>query len=77
MNNMDVLSILISLIITPSSHSKSLQVMTIYGESEESKKRGRFFNVLFALKNSDSVQLKVFLTLLSVIEPSHGRFLNV
>jgi hypothetical protein len=43
-----------------SSHSKALQVMTIHGESEENEKRGRFFNVLYALKNSDSVQLKVY-----------------
>ena len=33
--------------------------MTIYGESEENEKIGRFFNVSYALKNSDSVQLKV------------------
>ncbi len=42
-----------------SSHSKALQVMTIYGESEEHEKRGRFHNVSHALKHSDSVQLKV------------------
>ena len=33
--------------------------MTIYGESEDNENRGRFFNVLYALKTNASVQLKV------------------
>lgn len=41
------------------SHSQALQVMSIYGESEENGKRGRFYHVLHALKNSKSVLLKV------------------
>ncbi|XP_028397686.1 protein diaphanous homolog 1-like [Dendronephthya gigantea] len=53
----DVVKLMAALCLV--DHSKALQVMTIYGESEENEKRGRFFKVLFALKDSDSVQLKV------------------
>ncbi|CAB3986142.1 diaphanous homolog 2 isoform X1 [Paramuricea clavata] len=53
----DVVKLMAALCLV--DHSKALQVMTIHGESKENDKRGRFFNVLYALKNSDSVQLKV------------------